>query len=136
MSGSALLLELLHIPAARDDQPRARLHPPRSLVDPAQRLGEGCCANPIHLGPEGLAGPNRMHVGIDQTRDDRAALQIDHTRLGARKFSDVNVAANNHNFAIAYRDSLASRELIVDRQNLAVHQNRISALRPRRGSQD
>ena len=104
----ALFLELLRVPATRDDQPGTRLLRQGGFVDSAHGLDERCCSNPIHFRRKRLACTDGMDMGIDQTRNDRATLQVDHTRPRARLLSHIRVAAYHCNFAIANSEGITT----------------------------
>ena len=100
-----VLLELLHVPAAGDDQPRAGLSScaPRRGSAPsasAQRTR----ADPVHLGAEAERGANGVQVRVDQAGDHRAALQIDHARRRPGQLAHVRRAAERRDLPVADRE--------------------------------
>ena len=93
----ALLLELLLGPAAGDDQPAAGPARVARLAHAAERFLQRRGADPVHLGGEAERGADRVHVRIDQARDHRAALQVDHAGRLARQLADFRIGSDREN---------------------------------------
>jgi hypothetical protein len=51
---------------------------------------------PVGLELIGLTGAQRMNVGVDEARDDRAPSEIDDLRLRAGQGSDLRIGADSH----------------------------------------
>ena len=71
----------------------------------------------------GGAYPVRMVV--DQTWNDRAPLEIDHFGAGRSLFAHLRVFADGNNAAALDRHRLRDMKLVVDRDDLAIEQNKI-----------
>ena len=126
----AALGELVLDPAARDHEPaplRGRL---RGRAQAAERLGERGRADPVHLGREGETGADRVDVRIDQPRNDRAAGKIDHRVAGPASARIVGGASDRDDPLAAHRERLGWSG--VERNDLAVEEDRIGGLRVRR----
>src|SRR5207302_3493178 len=106
-------LKLIDVPAAGNDQPRSWLHGPCCITDASERFSQRPCADPIHFGAEAERGANRVQVGIDQTWDHRAALQIDGACRWTGQLADIRRAASHKNAAAVDGDRLTRRELAV-----------------------
>ena len=97
-------------------------------MNSGQRLGERGCPDPVHFRAESLRGANRMHVVIDQPRNDRAALQINHARFRTRQFFHFRAAAEGYDPAVADGQRFARGKLIVHGQDFAVQEDGVGIL--------
>jgi hypothetical protein len=128
----AVLLELLLVPSAGDDQPRPRLHRPRRVLHAAERFFERAHADPVHFRGEAEGGADRVQMGIDQTRNDRSSAEINHPRLRSGQLAHLGRRAKRHDASVANRQRFAHRRLSIDGEDLAVDENRVRTLRAHR----
>jgi hypothetical protein len=128
--------ELLHVPAAGDDEPRARLHRFRRVGDARERVDERRRAYPVDLGGKRLRRADGVQVRVDQARDHRAALQIDDARLWSGELAHVCRRPQRRDFAVTDRQRLADGRLRVDGHDLAVDENRVGRLRVNGGGEE
>jgi hypothetical protein len=77
-----------------DDEPGAGLRGAGRQPQPLERVGERPRANPVHLGAEAQRRPGRVHVRVDEARDDGAAAEIDAARRRPGQLRDVGAAVD------------------------------------------
>ncbi len=133
--------ELALVPAARHHDPGAGRGPRRPVTDHPEALRERGHGLPVELLVVGEALAERVHVRIDESRDDRAAVQVDDPRRMAHVLVDVIVAPDGNELPLPDRHRLRDQGLGVEGDDLAVHQNHLCGRRcgadagPRAGRQ-
>jgi len=104
--GAAPLGELVGVPAADDPDPGSERPGLSGLADEAQALLEIVDPLPPCLVVPCQAGPHEVDVGVDQSRDNPAPLDVDHSRGLAGKRGKIIVGAHSQHAAGANRDCL------------------------------
>src|SRR4029450_7161916 len=106
-----VFLELLHVPTAGDNQPRAWLHRARRVAYSTERFNDRCRANPVHLGTEAQAGAYRVKVRIDQAGNDGSTLKIDDPGFPICQLTHVGRRPDRKNPAATERERVGEGEL-------------------------
>ena len=104
--GATPLGELVGVPAADDPDPGSDRPRMSGVADEAQAVSEIVDPFPSCLVIPCQARPHEMDVGVDQSRDHPAALDVDHNRLFAGKRGKVLVGTHSQHTACANRDCL------------------------------
>ena len=123
--------ELLLRPAAEHHDPFAGLrlaHPLGEHLERPRPRGDAVEAQFVVLG-----GAHPMGVVVDQARNDGAAGEIDHARRGALERLDLGRGPDLDDALTADGERLRDGEAVVDRDDLAVHQDEVGRLRVRGG---
>jgi hypothetical protein len=76
-----------------------------------------------------------VQMGINQPRNDRAALKIDHTGLWAGKPTDVRGLTHGLDLPFVDGNGFLSGELRVHSEDPAIHEDRVRDLSPRGGGE-
>ena len=121
----AVLGELALVPAARHHDPRAGRGPCGPRPDHPEALRERGDGLPVQFVVPGQALPDRVDVRVDEPRDDRAAVEIDHPGRGTNVRLNLAVRANRHELPFLDRGSLRGRELAVHGDDLAAEQDEV-----------
>ena len=118
--GHAFFGELDLVPAAHDANPGSRRHATGLVRDHLESLFQGPDLLPVQLLVPGARRADAVEVRVDQTGQDRAAVEIDRLGAGAGEPADRVVAAYGEEFSVAYCDGLFDREAAVGSYDLAV----------------
>ena len=117
--------ELIDRPAADVVHPLARRDRLCARGEQIERLPPRVDAVEADFVRPRRAGAQQVHVVVDETRNDRAAPQIDAARRGSGHLQDLLITADEDE-AIAFDgDRLRDRELVVDGDDLAVGEDEI-----------
>ena len=119
--------ELLFRPAAQGHHPLPGLGPRQTLGEHFERLFTRGHAIKTQFVMFGRADPVR--VIVDKTRNHRAALEINNLGTRSGLFAHLGILAHRDDATAFDRHGLLDPKLIVNRDDLAVHQNQISLAR-------
>ena len=123
----SLFLELRFVPVAvrHDDLARsALLH---ASFDRREHIRDRSRARQI----DARSAAGVVQVTVCQPRNHRLAVQIDRRRVRPRELPDVGVRADGGEAAILDRDRLRDRKARVDRNHVAIDENRVGRRRLR-----
>ena len=129
----ALLRELVRRPAAHDAHPLSFGRPARLLPDPSQAFLQGRHAVPAQLQVVEATPADRMDVGVVESGDDRAALEVHDARRGSLKAPHVGRGANGLNQAIAHGEGLHEALLVGHGRDLPPGEDPVGGLLLREG---
>jgi hypothetical protein len=103
-----------------------------ALADRALHLGNRARAKQLNRRAV-EAGKQLMQMGIDQSRHDRPAGELDHLRVRPDMAGDRGVVAHREEAAVLDRDRLRDAPVPVDRDDLAAAQHEVRGLGHRGG---
>ena len=117
---TALFGKLLFGPAAGDQNPGPRRLGAVGLADLLQGFLQGRDPDPVDLGTKGQRGTDAVNVPVGQPGNDGAAAEIDQSCRRPRERLHRRRRAGGQHLAVADRQRLADRKILVDGNNLAV----------------
>ena len=122
-----VIRELLFRPAAQGHHPLARLGPGQTLGEHFERLltrGHAIKTQFVMFG-----GADPVRVIIDEARYHRTALKIDDLCSCSGLFAHLGILTDRDDATTFDRHCLLDPKLIVNRDDLAIHENQISLTR-------
>ena len=123
-----VVAELVWRVAAEDHDPPARAELARALGDQAPGL-----LTAVHAVEANVAGPlpraaDDVHVIVDEARNDRLLLQIDHAGARVDVAADLPIGADGQDAAVTHGKRLVNREALVDGDDAAVRHHQVGGL--------